>query len=69
MQISLLNGYGKQKKRNEKKRKQRYAIGRIYYAHPKSGERYYPRMLLNTVEGYTSYEDIKTVAGVVHATS
>ncbi|XP_062186018.1 uncharacterized protein LOC133889557 [Phragmites australis] len=34
-----------------KKRKKGYAIGRIYYAHPASGERYYLMMLLNTVKG------------------
>lgn len=56
------------KRKKWEKRKQGYAIGRIYYAHPTSGERYYLRMLLNTVKGCTSYEEIRTVAGVVHAT-
>lgn len=51
-----------------KKRKQGYAIGRIYYAHPTSGERYYLRMLLNTVKGCRSYAEIRTVDGVVHPT-
>ncbi|XP_062189934.1 uncharacterized protein LOC133892964 [Phragmites australis] len=55
-------------KRKWEKRKKHYAIGRIYYAHPASGERYYLRMLLNTVKGCTSYEDIRTVAGVIHPT-
>jgi len=50
------------------KRKQGYAIGRIYYAHPTSGERYYLRMLLNTVKGCTSYTQIRTVDGMVHPT-
>jgi len=58
----------KKKKKKWEKRKQGYAIGRNYYAHPTSGERYYFRMLLNTVKGCTSYEEIRTVAGVVHAT-
>jgi len=58
----------KAKEKKWKKRKQQYSIGRIYYAHPMSGERYYLRMLLNTVKGCTSYEDIRTVAGVLHAT-
>jgi len=58
----------KAKEKKWEKRKQGYAIGRIYYAHPTSGERYYLRMLLNTVKGCTSYEEIRTVAGVVHAT-
>ncbi|CAL4917033.1 unnamed protein product [Urochloa decumbens] len=42
-------------------------IGRIYNAHPASGERYYLRMLLNTAKGCTSFEDIRTVNGVVHS--
>lgn len=33
-------------------------IGRIYYAQPTSGEKYYLRMLLNTVKGFRSYEEI-----------
>jgi hypothetical protein len=37
-------------------------------AHPTSGERYYLRILLNTVKGCTSYEDIMTVNGVVYLT-
>lgn len=42
-------------------------IGRIYYAHPTSGERYYLRILLNIVRGPQNYEEIKTVGGVTHA--
>ena len=44
-------------KKQWQKRKKGYATGRIYYAHPASGERYYLRMLLNTVKGCKSYED------------
>ena len=51
-----------------KERDKSFAIGRLYYAHPASGERYYLRMLLNTVKGCTSYKDIRTVRGVEHAT-
>ncbi|KAJ1273706.1 hypothetical protein BS78_05G005300 [Paspalum vaginatum] len=58
----------KSKEKKWEKRKQGYAIGRIYYAHPTSGERYYLRMLLNTVKGCTSYEEIRTVGGIVHPT-
>ncbi|KAM3367371.1 hypothetical protein ACQJBY_016147 [Aegilops geniculata] len=50
------------------KRKRDYAIGRIYYAHPASGERHYLRMLLNTKKGCTSFEDIRTIDGVTHPT-
>jgi hypothetical protein len=48
------------------KRKKGRSVGRIYYAHPASGEKYYMRMLLNVVKGCTSFEDIRTVNGVVH---
>jgi hypothetical protein len=60
-------GMEKQRKKWEK-RKQGYAIGRIYYAHPTSGERYYLSMLLNTTKGCTSYAEIRTVNGVIHQT-
>jgi hypothetical protein len=45
-----------------------FAIGRLYYAHPASGERYYLRMLLNTVKRCTFYKDIRTVHGVLNPT-
>jgi len=49
-------------------RKRGFAIGRMYYAHPTSGERYYLRMLLNCVKGATSYEHLRTVDGKEHNT-
>jgi hypothetical protein len=49
-------------------RKRGFAIGRMYYAHPTSGERYYLRMLLNYVKGATSYEHLQTVDGTEHDT-
>ncbi|WVZ59187.1 hypothetical protein U9M48_009374 [Paspalum notatum var. saurae] len=49
------------------RRKSSRKIGRICNAHPASGERYYLRMLLNTAKGCTSFEDIRTVNGVVHS--
>jgi hypothetical protein len=49
-------------------RKQGFAIGRMYYAHPTLGERYYLRMLLNCVKGATSYEHLRTVDGREHDT-
>ncbi|KAH9536339.1 hypothetical protein CY35_17G102200 [Sphagnum magellanicum] len=49
-------------------RKQGFAIGRMYYAHPTSGEHYYLRMLLNCVKGATSYEHLRTVDGKEHHT-
>jgi len=49
-------------------RKQGFAIGRMYYAHSTSGERYYLRMLLNCVKSVTSYEHLRTVDGREHDT-
>ncbi|XP_016478495.2 uncharacterized protein LOC107799874 [Nicotiana tabacum] len=39
------------------------AVGRIYFAHPASGERFYMRILLNFVKGSTSFESIRTING------
>ncbi|XP_071705325.1 uncharacterized protein [Rutidosis leptorrhynchoides] len=49
-------------------RKQRRCIGRIVYSKPASGERYYLRMLLNIVKGPQSFEDIRSVNGILHPT-
>ncbi|XP_049381178.1 uncharacterized protein LOC125845678 [Solanum stenotomum] len=49
-------------------RKKRHAVGRIYFAHPGSGERFYMRMLLNFVKGCTSFESIRKINGVDHKT-
>jgi len=43
-------------------------IGRIVYANPSEGERYFLRLLLNHVRGATSYEDLRTMAGVTYST-
>ncbi|XP_056698529.1 uncharacterized protein [Spinacia oleracea] len=43
-------------------------IGRIYFAHPASGEKYYLRLLLNIVKGATCFADIWTVNGIIHPT-
>jgi hypothetical protein len=51
-----------------KEHKSKFSIGRLYYAHPSSGERYYLRMLLNIVKGCTSFEDIRTVNGIEYPT-
>uniref|UniRef100_A0A803NJP1 ATP-dependent DNA helicase n=1 Tax=Cannabis sativa TaxID=3483 RepID=A0A803NJP1_CANSA len=50
------------------RRKQGIAIGRIYFAHPSTGERFYMRMMLNFVKGCTSYESIRTVNEVTYST-
>jgi hypothetical protein len=42
------------------------SIGRVYFASPTSGERYYLRLLLYNVHGPTSYEHLRTHNGVVY---
>ncbi|XP_071704160.1 uncharacterized protein [Rutidosis leptorrhynchoides] len=49
-------------------RKLRSCIGRIVYAHPTSGELYYLRMLLNIVKGPRSFEELRTVNGILQPT-
>jgi hypothetical protein len=43
-------------------------IGRIVYAHPAEGERYFLRVLLNHVRGSTSYEDLRIVDDITYST-
>ncbi|GLT26173.1 hypothetical protein SLA2020_012580 [Shorea laevis] len=50
------------------KRKRGRTIGRITYAHPTSGERYYLRILLNVVQRPRSYKEFKNVNGTQHTT-
>jgi hypothetical protein len=40
------------------------AIGRMYFASPAQGERFYMRLLLTSVSGATSFEHLRTVNGV-----
>jgi len=49
-------------------RHQNFQIGRMFYAHPSAGERFYLRLLLTTVKGATSYEDLRTFQGVLYPT-
>ena len=44
------------------------AIGRVVYLSPRHGEVFYLRVLLHHVPGATSFEELRTVAGVVCAT-
>ena len=43
-----------------------FAIGRMYHAHPSSGERFYLCLLLTAVRGATAFEDLYTFEGVRH---
>ena len=56
------------KKKGWAARKKGFAIGRMYFASPSSGERFYLRMLLTIVKGSTSFEDLRTVAGILYPT-
>lgn len=49
-------------------RKRGFAIGRIAHIHPSGDELYFLRVLLNWVRGPTSYEDIRTVDGILYHT-
>ena len=44
------------------------AIGRVYTIHPNQSECFHLRLLLNYVQGPTSFESLRTVDGVIHAT-
>ena len=48
-------------------RKSGRCIGRIYYAHPASGEHFYLRILLNVVKGARSFKEIRTINNVVYS--
>lgn len=48
------------------RRKVRGNIGRIVNIHPSSGDKYYLRILVNTVTGPTCFDDLKRVGGVLH---
>jgi hypothetical protein len=56
------------KKRVWKPRKQGFAIGRMYFAHPSAGERFYLRTLLTVVRGSPSFESLRTYNGEIHPT-
>ncbi|XP_056848907.1 uncharacterized protein LOC130499037 [Raphanus sativus] len=49
-------------------RKRGFAIGRIAHINPAQDELYFLKVMLNWVRGPKSYEDIRTVDGVVYST-
>ncbi|XP_030964292.1 uncharacterized protein LOC115985490 [Quercus lobata] len=50
------------------RKKSKYCIGRVYYAHPSSGERFYLRMLLNIVKGPRNFKELRTINDVTYPT-
>lgn len=40
----------------------------MFYAHPASGERFYMRLLLNIIPGAQTFEEIRTVDGIIYPT-
>ncbi|KNZ73372.1 hypothetical protein J132_07670 [Termitomyces sp. J132] len=55
-------------KRTWKKRQRGTAIGRMYFASPQQGERFYLRMLLKVATNATSWADLRTVNGHTYPT-
>jgi hypothetical protein len=53
--------------RMEKEWLQRKQIGRMVYACPTEGERYYLCVLLNHVRGTTSFDDLKTIGTALNS--
>ncbi|XP_052189987.1 uncharacterized protein LOC127799809 [Diospyros lotus] len=51
-----------------KSREMGYAIGRMYFASPNCGERFYLRLLLTVVKGPKSFQSLRTIDNVVHDT-
>ncbi|KAG0560756.1 hypothetical protein KC19_9G010700 [Ceratodon purpureus] len=59
----------KQQESTWKIRERGFAIGRLYFARPAEGERFYLRLLLTTITGPRSFEDLRTVNGVLEEAS
>ena len=58
----------KSKTHTWKLRKTGFAIGRMYFAHPSAGERFYLRTLLTVVKGSTSFKSLRTYNGQIYPT-
>ena len=51
-----------------KDRQRGWALGHMYMVHPNAGDKFYLRLLLTSVQGATSFEDLKTVDGELYST-
>ena len=49
-------------------RRHGFTIGRLRFCPPSAGERYFLRLLLTVRAGCTSFEDLRTIEGEIHAT-
>ncbi|PIA65621.1 hypothetical protein AQUCO_00100850v1 [Aquilegia coerulea] len=49
-------------------RQDKFSIGRMYFANPNSGERFYLRLLLTVLKGPTSWADLKAFENVRYNT-
>lgn len=58
----------KQGNRSWEVRKRGFALGRMYFVSPTSGERFYLRTLLTVVKGPKSFQDLRTYNGVQYET-
>ncbi|XP_043468035.1 uncharacterized protein LOC122502175 [Leptopilina heterotoma] len=52
----------------QKRKKQFNTLGRMYSVSPSQTELFHLRLLLNTVKGATSFQDLRTVNGIIHET-
>ncbi|KAJ3702052.1 hypothetical protein LUZ61_005757 [Rhynchospora tenuis] len=52
----------------ERRKQNRKRLARMLFVHPNVGELYYLRMLLNIVRGPTSFEEVRTIDGVLYST-
>ncbi|XP_010479356.2 PREDICTED: uncharacterized protein LOC104758217 [Camelina sativa] len=53
-------------KREWTKRKRNSAVGRMHFISPSAGDEFYMRILLTVVRGATSFEDLRTVDGILY---
>ena len=60
--------YVKETKKWKKRERGPPAIGRMYFASPAQGERFYLRLLLTTVTGATSFSNLRTVNNIQYNT-
>lgn len=66
--LSFVNNLFGKHQREGGHRQRGFSMRRIFYVPPRSGELYCLRYLLNFMRGATSFDDIKTVDGVLNAT-